>query len=129
MEILLVAPTLLFPVCVICWRHDLGGHSRTLIQGFLVVFGATLTTGGYLALKLTFGREPDTVEKFWVALPLFTSMLVTGRCIFSRLVRLAIRSRRPARHAATSGAPVHCRGLHVTETSSSTRDAPVPAEA
>ncbi len=97
MELFWIAPSLLLPVCAICWRHGIDGHSRTLIQGLLVVFGATLTTGGYLAIKLKFDREPDTVEKFWVALPLFTSMIVTGRCIFGRLARLLVRSRRSAR--------------------------------
>ncbi len=102
MELVLIAPALLLPGCVICCRHGIDGHSRTLIQGLLVVFGATLTSGGYLAIELKFDREPDAIEKFWVALPLFTSMIVTGRCIFGRLARLLVRSRRRARPTSES---------------------------
>ena len=97
MELVWVAPTLILPVCVILWRHGLDGRARTLVQGLLVVFGATLTSGGYLALKLRFDREPGGVEKFWVALPLFTSMVVTGRCVVGRVARLVVRSRRQPR--------------------------------
>jgi hypothetical protein len=61
MELVWIPPALLLPVCVICWPPDIDGHSRSLIQALLVVFGATLTTAGYLAIKLKFDREPDTV--------------------------------------------------------------------
>ena len=94
MELVWTAPALLLPVCVICRRHGIDGQSRTLIQGLMVLYAASVTSGAYLILKARLEREPDSLEKFWIALPLFASFSVAGRCIFGRLARLVVRSRR-----------------------------------
>lgn len=94
MELVWIAPTLLVPITAIAWKHGIKGDSRSLIQGLLVVFAATISAGAYLALKLRLDREPDFFEKFWIALPLLASFVVTGRCIFGRLVQLIARTRR-----------------------------------
>jgi hypothetical protein len=93
-EVVWVAPVLMIPITVIAWKHGINGDARSLIQGLLVVFAAMLASGAYLALKLRLDREPDFFEKFWIALPLLASSVVTGRCIFGRLVRVIARTRR-----------------------------------
>lgn len=94
MELVWIAPALMVPISVVAWKHGIKGDSRSLIQGLLVVFAATVSSGAYLALKLKLDREPDFFEKFWIALPLLASFVVTGRCIFGRLAQLIIRNRR-----------------------------------
>lgn len=97
MEIVWIAPALLVPITAIAWKHGIRGDSRSLIQGLLVVYAATISSGAYLALKLRLDREPDFFEKFWISLPLLASFIVTGRCIFGRLASLIVQSRRRAR--------------------------------
>ena len=94
MEIIWVAPAVLIPITVIAWKHGIGGQSRSLIQGLLIVFAAMLTSGSYLALKTELHREPDFFEKFWISIPLLASFVVSGRCVFGRLGKLIFRSRR-----------------------------------
>lgn len=93
-ELAWVAVALVIPVTAIAWKHGVTGQSRSLIQGLMVVFGAVVTSGAYLALKDSASREPDTVEKLWLAFPLLASLTVTGRCIFGRIARFFFRTRR-----------------------------------
>lgn len=94
MEIVWVSPGLLLLAGAILWRNGITGDSRTIAQGLLVVYAAILVSGSYLSLKLRLEREPDFFEKFWISLPLLASFVVTGRCVFGRIIRLLFRSRR-----------------------------------
>jgi len=84
-------------ICVVVYRHGIRGDARSLIQGLLVVLAAIVTSDLHLQIKSSLGREPDFFDKFWISLPLLASFVVTGRCIFGRIVQLIVRSRRSRR--------------------------------
>lgn len=93
---ILVASVLILAVIVIAWKHGIRGGSRSLIQGLLVLFAATVASGTYFTWKARIECEPSFTEKFWMVLPLLASLVVTERCIFARLIRLVVRRERIA---------------------------------
>lgn len=64
--------------------------TRSSIQMFSVLIGAIFSSAFYVFLRINVGHL-DSFDKFWCALPLFASMIVTNRCIIGRLVRFMVR--------------------------------------
>lgn len=88
MEIAWIGAALIVPICFVIWKQQLSNDMRSLIHGLLVVFGATISTGAYVSLKTKLDNDLGIYDKFWISLPLLTSVAATGRCMLGRFVTL-----------------------------------------
>ncbi|MDA9734417.1 hypothetical protein N9V16_02795 [SAR116 cluster bacterium] len=76
-------------ISIIIVKYGISNSSKSLIQGLIVGFCATLTAILYLLLRLE-NTEVTFIDKFWITIPFFASLFVSGRCIFGRIIRMSI---------------------------------------
>jgi hypothetical protein len=63
---------------------------ETIIQKFSVMVGAAITATFFVLLRIN-THEVSNIDKFWISLPIATSIAVTDRCIFRRIISLLIK--------------------------------------
>ena len=66
-------------------KNDL--KSKNDIQKFSVLIGAIATSIMYIALRTTI-KELTFIDKFWCSVPIFSSLIITDRCIIKRFFNL-----------------------------------------
>lgn len=59
------------------------------LQRLAVLIGAICTALFYVLLRCTI-KELTFLDKFWCALPIFSSLIVTDRCIIKRFINLIV---------------------------------------
>ena len=66
--------------------------SRTETQKFSVLIGTIVSSILYVTLRITLG-ELTFVDKFWCAIPIFSSLITTDRCIIKRILNLITKNK------------------------------------
>ncbi len=62
------------------------------LQKVSVIVGGGLTASLYCVLRSQ-GIDPSVQDKFWCAIPFFSSMIVTDRCVIAKTIRHIKRMR------------------------------------
>jgi hypothetical protein len=75
------------------WKRGISGKAGTIFQGLIVMIAASITAGLYVELR-AISPEITFIDKFWISVPLLASFIVSGRCVFGRLIRIMIAGRR-----------------------------------
>jgi hypothetical protein len=63
-----------------------GDDRLATLQKVSVLAGASVTASLYCLLRSQ-GIDPSAQDKFWCAIPFFSSMIVTDRCVIAKVVR------------------------------------------
>jgi len=66
--------------------------TRTEIQKFSVLIGAIVTSVLYVVLRITID-DLTFIDKFWCAVPIFSSLITTDRCIIKRVLNLITKNK------------------------------------
>jgi len=65
------------------------GQNESQLQRMAVLIGAIFTSLFYVILRCS-DIEPTFIDKFWCSIPIFSSLIITDRCIIKRLINLII---------------------------------------
>lgn len=78
-----------FWISLIIFKFGITSSAKSLIQGLIVAFSATVTATLYLFLRIE-NADVTFLDKFWISIPFLASLFVSGRCIFGRLIKMYI---------------------------------------
>ena len=87
--LIIIILTFSFWISIIIFKYGISSNSKSLIQGLIVGFCATITAMMYMYLRLENG-EITFIDKFWISIPFLASFFVSGRCVFGRLIRMLV---------------------------------------